>query len=150
MAYWQTPLMPIFEHKNSCMKIMMIGLFALALAACNNTNKAFIEKVADADSIAINYYTGDGRMDTVVAVKILKDKQQIAQLSHFIGAKGTDNYKCGYDGSLHYFKRGVVLQDVDFRMNDVQCMHFSFLLNGQLYATSLTAEARQLLETVRK
>jgi hypothetical protein len=132
------------------MKTMLVFLFALALVACNNTNKAFLEKVAEADSVAINYYRGDGRMDTVVAVKILKDKQQITQLTSFIGGKGTDNYKCGYDGSLHYFKKGAVLQDVDFRMNDVQCMHFSFSLSGQLYATTLSAEARQLLETVRK
>lgn len=132
------------------MKTILTLLLVLALFACNNTNKAFMEKVTDADSIAINYYTGDGRMDTVVAVKILKDKQQITQLSTFIGGKGTDHYKCGYDGSLHYFKRGAVLQDVDFRMNDAQCMHFSFSLNGQLYSTALSAEARQLLESVRK
>jgi hypothetical protein len=132
------------------MKTMVVTLFALALVACNDTNKAFMEKVADADSMAINYYRGDGRMDTVVSVKILKDKQQITQLSDFIGGKSTDNYKCGYDGSLHYFKKGAVLQDVDFRMHDVQCMHFSFSLNGQLYATTLSPEARQLLESVRK
>ncbi len=132
------------------MKTILALLLALALFACNNTNKAFIEKVTDADSVAINYYTGDGRMDTVVAVKVLRSKEQMAQLTQFIGNKATDQYKCGYDGSLHYFKRGVVLQDVDFRMNDVQCMHFSFLLNGQHYSTALSAEARQLLETVRK
>lgn len=132
------------------MKTILALLLALALFACNNTNKAFIEKVADADSVAINYYTGDGKMDTVVAVKVLRDKERMTQLSQFIGNKPTDQNKCGYDGSLHYFKRGVVLQDVDFRMNDVQCMHFSFLLNGQLYSTALSAEARQLLESVRK
>lgn len=132
------------------MKTILALLLALALFACNNTNKVFIEKVTDADSVAINYYTGDGRMDTVVAVKVLRSKEQMAQLTQFIGKKATDQYKCGYDGSLHYFKRGVVLQDVDFRMNDVQCMHFSFLLNGQHYSTALSAEARQLLESVRK
>lgn len=122
----------------------------MALFACNNTNKAFIEKVADADSIAINYYTGDGKMDTVVAVKVLRDKERITQLTQLIGNQPADPYKCGYDGSLHYFKRGVVLQDVDFRMNDVQCMHFSFLLDGQHYSTALSAEARQLLESMRR
>lgn len=132
------------------MKTTIVLLFALAFSACNNTNQAFITKVADADSVAINYYRGDGRMDSVVAVKIVKDKVQMGQLTAFVGGKGTDQYKCGYDGSLHYFKRGVVLQDVDFRMNDVQCMHFSFSLNGQLYATSLPPEARQLLESLRK
>jgi hypothetical protein len=127
----------------------MLFLVAVILS-CNNTNTAFIEKVKDADSVAINYFKGDGSMDTVVAVKIISDKQQMEQLSGFIAAAGADNYKCGYDGSLHYFKKGMVLQDVDFRMNDVQCMHFSFMLNGKLFATTLKAEAKQLLESVRK
>lgn len=122
----------------------------MILCSCNNTNTAFIEKVKDADSVAINYFKGDGSMDTVVAVKIIRDKQQIEQLGGFIAAAASENFKCGYDGSLHYFKKGMVLQDVDFRMNDAQCMHFSFILNGQLYATKLTPEARQLLESVKK
>lgn len=122
----------------------------MILLSCNNTNKAFIEKVKDADSIAVNYFKGDGSMDTVAAVKIIRDKQQMKQLSSFVAASGTENFKCGYDGSLHYFKRGMVLQDVDFRMNDVQCMHFSFMLNGKLFATKLPAEARQLLESAKK
>jgi hypothetical protein len=126
-------------------------LFLVAVIfSCNNTNTAFVEKVKDADSIAINYFKGDGSMDTVVAVKIIRDKQQLEKFTAFIAASETDNFKCGYDGSLHYFKKGMVLQDVDFRMNDVQCMHFSFMLNGKLFATKLPAEARQLLESAGK
>ncbi len=132
------------------MKCIICSLTLLVLLSCNNTNKAFTEKVKDADSVAINYFKGDGSMDSVVAVKIIKDKQQLEKLTTFIASSGTENYKCGYDGSLHYFKKGMVLQDVDFRMNDVQCMHFSFMLNGELLATKLTAEARQLLESARK
>jgi hypothetical protein len=132
------------------MKRIAWSLALLVLFSCNNTNTAFIEKVKAADSIAINYFKGDGSMDTVVAVKIIKDKQQLEKLTSFIASSGTENYKCGYDGSLHYFKKGMVLQDVDFRMNDVQCMHFSFMLNGQVFATKLPAEARQLLESLRK
>jgi hypothetical protein len=132
------------------MKKLSILFLAAVIASCNNTNTAFIEKVKDADSIAINYFKGDGSMDSVVAVKIIRDKQKVEQLTGFIAASGTDNFKCGYDGSLHYFKKGMVLQDVDFRMMDVQCMHFSFMLNGQLFATKLPAEAKQLLESVRK
>jgi hypothetical protein len=132
------------------MKCIICSLAILVLLSCNNTNKAFTEKVKDADSVAINYFKGDGSMDSVVAVKIIKDKQQLEKLTAFIASPGTENYKCGYDGSLHYFKKGMVLQDVDFRMNDVQCMHFSFVLNGELFAAKLSAEAKQLLESVRK
>jgi hypothetical protein len=132
------------------MKRITWSLAVMFLLSCNNTNTAFIEKVKDADSIAINYFKGDGSMDSVLAVKIVRDKQQQEKLTAFIAASGTENFKCGYDGSLHYFKKGMVLQDVDFRMNDVQCMYFSFMLNGELFATKLSPEAKQLLESVRK
>ncbi len=136
---------------------MKSGFLILAIAAClasvscKQPNKAFLEKVKDADSIAINYFKGDGSMDTVVAVRVLRDKNAITQLSSFIAASSApDVLKCGYDGSLHYFKRGMVLQDVDFTLRDVQCMQFSFLLNNKTYATALSPEARQLLESVKK
>ncbi len=113
---------------------------------CDTRNKAFIEKVKNADSVAINYFAGNGRMDSVVGIKIVRNKQQTEQLSEFIAAGGnSESYKCGYDGSIHYFLRGMVLQDVYFRMNDVQCMHFSFLLNGNIQAAKLSPEARQWL-----
>jgi hypothetical protein len=132
------------------MKLLLILATALLWVSCNQSNQAFIDKVADSDSVAINYFRGDGQMDTVVAVKLVKDRQQMTQLTKFIGGASTEQYKCGYDGSLHYFKRGAVLQDVRFRMDDVQCMHFSFMLNGQLYSTRLSPEARQLLESLKK
>jgi hypothetical protein len=127
----------------------VIGAVIL-LAACNEDHGAFLEKVAGADSVGINYFRGDGRTDTVTAVKIVRDKAQITQLSNFVAGPTTSQYKCGYDGSLHYFKRGIVVQDVLFKMNDVQCMHFSFMFNGQSYTTALKPEARQLLEGFRK
>ena len=90
-------------------------------------------------------------MDTVVAVKIISDKMIITQLADLISTNAmSDIYKCGYDGSLHFFKQNKVIQDINFRMNDVNCMQFSFLQDGELAATKLTPEAKQLLESVRK
>jgi hypothetical protein len=132
------------------MKVVVLIFAVVLLYACNTSNTAFKEKVAGADSVAINFFKGDGSMDTVVQVRIVTNRQSVELLSGFIAAASSQNYKCGYDGSLHYFKKGMVLQDVDFRMNDVQCMHFSFMLNGQLFATSLSAEARQFLESLKK
>jgi hypothetical protein len=87
-------------------------------------------------------------MDTVVNMVMLKDKNEIIKLADYVETGTTENYKCGYDGSLHFFKRDMVIQDIDFRMNDVQCMHFSFLLNGKVFTTALSPEAKQFLQLV--
>jgi len=130
---------------------LLFSAAILFLAACNTPNTKIKEHISDADSVAINYFKGDGTMDSVTTVKIIRDKKTIVQLAELIGkeSSGTIN-KCGYDGSLHFFKQNIVVQNIDFRMNDVNCMQFSFLQEGKITATILTPEAKQLLESVRK
>ncbi len=121
------------------------------LSACNWGNEKIKERITNSDSVAINYFKGDGSIDTVVAVKIIRDKKAINELAGLIAAKNiSGNFKCGYDGSLHFFKMNHVIQDIDFKMNDADCMHFSFSLDGKLSATKLSPEAKQLLELLKK
>ena len=121
------------------------------LSACNKTGKQLKEEIANADSVAIIYFKGDGTMDTVVEVKIIRDKNTLEQLTSLITASSTAmKNNCGYDGSIHYFKMNRVIQDIDFRMNDDGCSLFSFLLNGKKEATKLSADAARFLNTWRK
>lgn len=84
-------------------------------------------------------------MDTVVAVKIIKDKAAINQLAKLAGGYTTTNKSCGFDGTLHFFKMDKVIQDIEFRMNDEQCSYFTFRLEGEVYTTEFNAEAKRLL-----
>lgn len=99
--------------------------------------------------MAINWFKGDGSMDTVVAVKIIKDKNAINRLAKLTAGYVTENKNCGYDGSLHFFKMDKVIQDIHFRMNDKQCNNFYFVFNGQAYTTELDAEAKTRLQSLR-
>lgn len=129
----------------------LLLLLIVILASCQTTNTKIKEHISGSDSVAINYFTGDGKMDTVIAVKIIRDKKIITQLTDLIAAKKQSNInKCGYDGSIHFFKNNAVIQDIDFRMNDVNCMQFVFVQDGKLAVTVLGQEAKQLLESVRK
>jgi hypothetical protein len=134
------------------MKILLLFLSIFVMfTACKRPNSKIKERISNADSVAINYFKGDGTMDTVVAVKIVKDKKVIEQLSNLISASSAAaNIKCGYDGSLHFFKKNMVVQDIDFRMNDAECMYFSFKQEGRLTATVLSPEAKQLLQSIWK
>ncbi|HMK03373.1 MAG TPA: hypothetical protein VK489_04245 [Ferruginibacter sp.] len=108
------------------------------------------EVVLGADSVAVSFFKGDGSIDPVVKVTILRERKDLEKLSGYMESGRTQNFKCGYDGSLHFFKKDIVLKEVDFRMNDADCMHFSFLLEGKLYNTSLSAEAKQFLGSINK
>ena len=133
--------------KNSGIFILLV----LIITACNKPNKKIEERINATDSVAINFFKGDGTTDTVVKVKIIKDKKIVSQLAQLIGtAQASPNIKCGYDGSLHFFKGNIVAQDIDFRMNAVDCSYFTFKQEGQLTATKLSAQAKLLLESLKK
>jgi hypothetical protein len=131
--------------------VLYILICVCTFIACSHPNKEIKERISNSDSLAINYFKGDGTMDTVVAVKIVRDKKKIEQLAGFIAGRSVEgNYICGYDGSLHFFKMNQVIQDIDFRMNEVGCMYFSFLQYGKPQATALSQAAKELISSFRK
>jgi hypothetical protein len=119
--------------------------------SCNKTAKQLQEKISNSDSIAINFFKGDGTMDTVVALKVISYKAVIEKLTGFISSASTAiKNDCGNDGSIHYFKNNMVIQDINFRMNNDDCRQFSFKLDGQYEATKLSAEAREFIAGLKK
>jgi len=123
----------------------------LIILSCNQSNELIKEQINHSDSVAINYFKGDGTMDTVVAVKIIKDPKIINQLTDFVAQKNSKmNYSCGVDGSLHFFKMNKVIQDVTFGMNAAGCSYFSFTLQGKTQATELSDAAKELIASLRK
>ncbi len=131
--------------------LLLILCFFAVLVSCEQSNTKIKEQIMNADSVAINFFKGDGSMDTVVAVRIIRDKKIIEQLSNLISASSTAyNIKCGYDGSLHFFEHNRVEEDIDFRMNDKYCMCFSFKQEGKIMATVLSSQAKELLEAIKK
>ena len=130
-------------------RLTLILCTAIIVSSCHKSS-GIKEVIISSDSAAINFFKGDGSMDTVIKVVIIRDKKQLDQLAGFADSDIKENYKCGYDGSLHFFKMGKVIQDIDFRMNDVQCMHFTFKLSGEIFSTSLSPEAKQFIELLKK
>jgi hypothetical protein len=57
------------------MKIVSLFVIILFYAtACNRPNKKIKEYINNIDSVAINFFKGDETMDTVVAVKMVRNK----------------------------------------------------------------------------
>lgn len=132
--------------------LLLLLIVVIITASCRHHYKELNLQLAVADSVAINYFKGDGTMDTVTLVKIVKDKNTIQQVAEMITANGSAETKnCGVDGSIHFFKNDRVIKDADFRMNDDACMHFALKdEQGEAINTELTAAAKQLLEALKQ
>lgn len=130
------------------MKLLVCCLaLALIIGSCQYKNTALQERLEQADSAAINFFKGDGSMDTVVAVRIIRDKAQLIQLSQFLSEKSvSEKPSCGEDASIHYFKGGVVMQDVYIGSKRNNCNRCFFVLNGERQNTELSSEARTFIQ----
>lgn len=122
---------------------MLAGLFS-----CTSNNDVK-EWIISSDSVAINYFKGDGSRDSVYQVVILKDKKQIESLAGYMTGSSSENYKCSYDGSIQFYKNRTVILDAEFRMNLSGCMHFAFVYNDKLYSTKMSEEAKQFLKSAK-
>ena len=69
--------------KNS---LLLYGLVFI-ISSCNQSNDLIKEQIIHSDSVAINYFKGDGTMDSVVLVKIIKNQKIVNQLSDFVSQK---------------------------------------------------------------
>lgn len=128
--------------------LYLTGLI-LSISACSRVDEPLKERLIVADSVAVNFFSGDGSMDTVIGVKIMRDKNQVTNLATFISDhKVKRDFDCGYDGSLHFFKLNKVVQDIYFRMEE-NCMYFTFMQYGKQEASRLSPEARALIQSIK-
>lgn len=128
-----------------------IVIILFILTACNNVHQPTRMLLENADSIAINYFTGDGKMDSVTQVYMLKDKVVIANIiQQTTSSIFTNNDVCGYDGSLHFFKNNRVVLDMWFKKNNTKCNAVEFTYNGKLIHTKLTNEMAAILTSFQK
>lgn len=118
----------------------------ICFSACHRPS-GIKEVISGADSVAISYYTGNGKIDSVTKVIILRKHDEMEKLATYIESDQVAQNNCGYDGALHFFKSNTVIKPVYFRSNDVNCMHFSFMMDGNSFFTKLSPEAKQFLQT---
>lgn len=122
----------------------------LLFFSCNNVHEQGRKIIEHSDSVAVNYFTGDGKIDSVTKVTMIKSKEDITSLENeATAATFKAEKKCGYDGSIHFFKNNRVVLDVWFKKNDEKCNAFEFTYQGKLVHTKMSKKAIELLNGVQ-
>lgn len=126
---------------------LLIGV-VLFTFSCTRPVKELQPVLQGADSVAVNIFTGNGRMDSVRKVHIIRDAATISQLTEMICAAGTGYQPhCGSDGSLHFFRNNQVVKDVYYRLGEAPCRQFSFQLEGKWTASGLSEDAVKMISS---
>lgn len=70
----------------------------------------------------------------------------IQDLLTYTGSKETARFKCGYDGDILFFKKGVQAGEVYFNYTTNGCHHFVIMKDGKATATEMSNQATDFLK----
>ena len=122
--------------------------FILLISFCSCQQSAIKQSFSSADSLVIHFK--DEQAGVVTKTVQTTESNGINRMIDFIDAKETEQFKCGYDGKMFFYHKGEKIQEVDFKMKDESCNHFSFLLNGNMVNTKMNSEAVDFLDALEK
>ncbi|MEO7923613.1 MAG: hypothetical protein ABIR30_08035 [Chitinophagaceae bacterium] len=123
------------------MRIISLLIAGLLLISCSD-NSAVSKKLSGSDSLIINFKDiSSGRITKSLVTTELK---AIKRLQQFVAGKSTEEYKCGYNGSLLFYEKGNLVSDVSFNYAK-DCAHFLLSVQEKLVSTKMSNEAADFL-----
>ena len=115
---------------------------------CSCRQSAIKQSFSSADSVVIHFK--DEQAGVITKTVQTAESKAINRIIEFMDAKETEQFKCGYDGKMFFYKKGQQMQEVDFKMKDPACNHFAFLINGKIISTKMNDEAIDFLDALEK
>jgi len=128
--------------------LCLFSFLAIVSLLTGCSNSAISKKLSGSDSLVINFYAANS--DSIVKTVNATEGAAIRKVIHFIDAKSTEQFKCGYDGNLFFFSKDQPLLPVMFKYKEKDCRHFVFELDGKLMSTKMNNEAADFLESLEQ
>ena len=120
--------------KLSC---LLFILLTLLLSGCSNDYKKYLAE--NTDTVIITIYGLTGELAKKEVIKTIKQTAAVLKVINFISDKKAPAYKCGYSGSIDFFKNGKSLLTEKMEFNLLtQCSYIAFLVDGKLKLKKLT------------
>ena len=115
---------------------------------CSCKQSVVRQSFSAADSVVIHFK--DEQAGIITKTVQTAESKAINRIIEFVDAKATEQVECGYDGKMFFYNKGQKMQEVDFKMKDPACNHFSFLINGKITSTKMSDEATDFLDALEK
>lgn len=76
------------------------------------------------------------------------DNNAINKITWYVDSKKAEEFKCGYDGNLMFYRKGILVGDVAFNYSGNNCRHFMQTVDGKLTSTTMSNEAADFLKSL--
>lgn len=128
---------------NNLLKYLLIIFF---FTSCNST--AIKQSFSSADSLVIHF---KNEQEAIVTKTIqTTEAKAINRIIDFIDGKTVEDFKCGYNGKMFFYSKGLQVQEVDFNIKEETCTHFSLQVNGKLINTKMNMETVDFFDALEK
>ena len=119
---------------------------SIIIISCGGSGSERSKQLSASDSLVINFNVP--QTNNIEKTVTTTEKKAIKKLAGYVDGKSTENYKCGYDGTLMFYKQGVLVNDVSFNYSGEGCRHFIMKVDDHLAATTMSNEAADFLKSL--
>lgn len=128
------------------MRYLFCICLASAIVSCKQS--AVKQSFSSADSLVIHFKNEQAGVITKTVQTA--ESKAINRVIEFIDGKATKMLDCGYDGKMFFYNKGTRIQEVDFKITNDSCNHFTFKLNDKLMSTKVSNEAVDFLNALEQ
>jgi hypothetical protein len=121
-------------------------LLVIVLASCSGSGYGVNKQLEGADSLVITFNAPNS--DSIIKTVSTTEVKAIEKLSGFLKGSQTEQFKCGYDGNLVFYKQGKELLPVIFKYNEEGCRHFLFEIDNKVVSTKMSTEGESFFKSL--
>ena len=120
--------------------ILIVVLF---LISCGDSIKSGLEKqLMGTDSIKVYFF--DKKSNSVEKVVTVNEKSGVDEIISSISDESSEQFKCGYNGQMEFYKGGEIILSPQFNTGD-GCEHYVFRFKDRMYHKVMTKKGRDIL-----
>jgi hypothetical protein len=131
------------SYKKMVMRLAVPALLIFLFASCSNHGD---DSLSTSDSLSIRFMSIQS--GTVIKTVGTTDKKAIRKLASFMDGQSADVNKCGFDGIISFYSKGLLVKDVSFNFSEENCRQFVQTDGDAVKATKMRNESAALLQNL--
>jgi hypothetical protein len=125
-------------------KVTLLFL-VIIFCSCDESIKSSLDKqLKGTDMIKLYFYDKTGKLTNKNNIITIQDKDIINKLMQGIADETAPEYKCGYTGTIEYFKENKSILTGEFNSMP-ECSHIVFFLKKNMHSKKLSPESLIIL-----
>lgn len=135
------------------MKKLLIVIFAVLFFGCDDSIRSSLDKqLMGVDKVKIYFTNIVPTKDTLTeqkAIITITNIDTVNMLAQSITDETSEFYKCGYSGTIEFFKDNISVSNMQFNLMP-ECNHIIFRTKNNMYSKLISPQGIEILNSYYK